>query len=247
MRKMAREAVIFALLGVLFASVWFCIQETHNFRRAETDRALSDVRDATASDDPAYRILFVAQNVENRTRAEAWKVFYQSKDMDEFIRRLDALSLPLTMKADLWEARVPCSIGADFIPVPSWLYEGNPALKDWKKTADMGHPNKELVTPWDTHGHPVPPVAAPVTAWDEKGKPLPAGLVPIYCDKISSPPAGYYLGFPDSLRWPEPRATQLQALTHVVPPGAFMGLIIGFPAGLGVWLFYRLVRFAILG
>src|SRR5947209_4968361 len=51
----------------------------------------------------------------------------------------------------------------------------------------------------------------------------------------------------DSMRWPEPRAKRLKVVTHSLPPALFMGLIVGFPAGLGVWLFYRLVRFAIQG
>jgi hypothetical protein len=201
MRKIAREAVIFALLGALVASVWFLIQETESFRRAEAERAQSDVRDAAASDDPAFKILFNAQNAEHEIRTEAWRIFWESKDMKEFTRHLDPLNLPQPVKTDLRNAKNQCF--PDFIPVKAW----------------------------DKYGNPV----------------LPAGLVPIYCDKIPSPPAGYHLDFPDSLRWPQLHATRLQVLMHSVPPALFTGLIVGFPGGLGVWLFYRLVRFAIQG
>jgi hypothetical protein len=203
MRKIAREAVIFALLGAVFASIWFFIQENGNFRKAESERAQSDVRAAADSDDPAYGILFNAQNVENATRTDAWRIFWESKDMEEFTRRLDQLNLVQPVKADLRKAKARCF--PDFIP-----YLTNP-----RKTESA----------------------------------LPTGLtplLPIYCGKIPSPPTGFHLDFPDSLRWPEPRATRLTVVAHSAPAALFMGLIVGFPAGLGVWLSYRLVKFAIL-
>ncbi len=207
MRKIAREAVRLALVGAIVASVWFFIQESESFRRTEVDRAQSDVRAVAASDDPAYRILFNAQNAENETRTEAWRIFHKSENMEELNRRLDLLNLPQAVNTDLRDAKARCF--PDFIPYPS-----NP-----RKTESA----------------------------------LPKGFIPIYCTKFQLPAGltpldnGNHLEFPGSMRWPEPRATRLKVVTHSLPPALFMGLIVGFPAGLGVWLFYRLVRFAIQG
>lgn len=203
------------------------------------ERALSDAHNAASSDDPAYRILFAAHNVENETRTEAWRIFWELTDLDEFIGHLDTLNLPLTTKADLWEAKVPCSRG-EWISVPSWLYKDNPALKGWT-------PRRELMTAWGENGKPPSRVPVPVMEWDAKGNPLPGGLRPVSCDQFQPPPAGYSLDIPDSLRWPEARATWLQALTHTVPPALFMGFLVGFLGGLGMWLLYKLVQFAIRG
>ncbi|HEV1996313.1 MAG TPA: hypothetical protein VGR03_18405, partial [Candidatus Acidoferrum sp.] len=117
MRKIAREAVIFALLGAIFASIWFFIQENGTFRRAEAERAQSEVSAAAASDDPAYRILFNAQNAENETRTEAWRIFHESENMEVLNRRLDLLNLPQVVKPDLRDAKARCY--PDFIPFPS--------------------------------------------------------------------------------------------------------------------------------
>jgi len=226
-RKIAREAVIFALVGVIVASVWFLIQESESFRRAEADRAQSDVRAAAASDDPAYRILFNAQNAENEARTEAWRVFWEAKDKDEFARRLDPLRLSQSVKVALRDAVTPCFITR--IDPPRGIVKSR---------------EKEV-----THAKGLAPSPKNKTGdWID----VP-DFIPIYCTKFQLPAGltpldrGNALELPDSMRWPEPNATRLKLVTHSLLPAVFMGLIAGFPAGLGAWLFYRLVRFAILG
>lgn len=232
MRKIAREAVIFALLGAVLASIWFLIQESRSLRRTEMDRALSDARAAAASDDPAYRILFIAQNVDTGTRTEGWRIFWESKDLDEFTRRLGPLDLPQPVKADLWEAKAPCPQKAPDVLPPDFFEK----KKNTKNQNPFGRFNRPAEDKWEKYV-------------------VQDSFIPDYCGKIPLPPAGYYdaspshsyLASPDSLRWPEPRTTPSKVVTHSLPPALFIGFIVGFPSGLGTWLFYRLVRFAIKG
>jgi hypothetical protein len=227
MRKIAREAVIFALLGLVFASIWFFIQESESFRRAEAGRAQSAVRAAAASDDPAYRILFKAQNAENETRTEAWRIFWETKNIAEFDRRLASLDLPQAVKADLRGAVAPCFI--------TRINQAGGSVRP--RGTDTKTPKGGIPRPQDKADDWVD-VPDFIPDYCTKFQ-LPAGLTPV--------DSGNNLEFPDSMQWPEPRENLLKVVTHNLPPALFMGLIVGFPAGLGVWLFYRLVRFAIQG
>jgi len=227
MRKLAREAVIFALLALVFASIWFFIQESESFRRAEAERAQSALRTAAASDDPAYRILFNAQNAENETRTEAWRIFWEAKDKDEFTRRLDPLQLAQSVKAALRDAVTPCFI------TRIDLSRGDVKSRENKATHVKGltPPPKDKTDDWIDVPDFIPDYCTKFQ--------LPAGLTPLDSENA--------LEIPDSMRWPELPANHLKVVTHNLPPAMFMGLVVGFPAGLGVWLFYRLVRFAIQG
>jgi hypothetical protein len=227
MRKLAREAVIFALLGTVIVSVYFFIQESARFQRAEMERVQSDVRTVAASDDQAYKILFNAQDVRNETRTDAWRIFWEAKDKDEFTRRLEPLPLAQSVKAALQDAVGPCFI------TRIDLSGGSVKSREIEAT----HAKRPTPAPKDKIGDWIDvPDFIPVYCTKYQ---LPAGLTPL--DSANA------LELPDSMRWPEPRASRLKAITQSLPPALFMGLIVGFPAGFGLWLFYRLVRFAILG
>jgi len=268
MRKLAGEAIIFALLGLLIGTIGIFVKLDMDDRAAAKEEAargvharavhatvvmleldfsksrpleaprppfdpnvpiqsLVPLRNGTvllvrqcSMADPAEPILRSAQGIDDSTRARLWDQFHQAKNEDDLANRLQNANISQSLKADLWEAKRATSPrhAPLFDMSKAQPIQGVPA----GVTLELAEADKNCRNFSD-----------PFAKFGGRGDPL-----------VSVP-----LGNADQVAiekdyWTAYNKSRSYAGSAV---GSLLGGLRGFPVGLGLWVFYRLVRFAVKG
>ncbi len=252
MRKLAREAIIFALLGLLAGAIGMfvvldmedradakakAVQAVHAVTLdLDTSQPLFDMSKAQPILPPGVTEELIAVQVPLMRKGTVLQVRRCSTaDPGESVLR-SARGIDDTSRANLWDvfhqaknedelatrlqnANIPQSLKAD-------LWDAKRAANDpWKVVSER-------------------PAPLPVD--------LSGGLVPKNCRNFSNPFRDVLpLGNPDQVAiekdyWTAYKNSRHQQFGSEILGSLFIGLW-GFPAGIALWIFYRLVRFALKG